>query len=144
MFLRSKFGELTNFDEYLIKNKYVKSYFNYSANFSKNHCLIIFEGNILDDKKTRKLIEEKLSDLSDLKESFDLYKKSILVNYVKLFENPSRICSHLRFMYGKYGKILDNCYELLDNITYEEYYSYIKSLSFDNVSKIVIKRKEEK
>ncbi len=141
-FLRTKFGPLTSFTEDLIKNKLVKSYFNYHPNISKKYLLITFSGDILDDKRVKKLIDDKLSDLNDLKESFELYKKESLANYVKMFENPATIASHIRYMYNKYEKLIDNCYEIYENISFNEYLEYIKTLNFSNQTKIIINENE--
>lgn len=142
-FLRIKFGCLSGFTEYLIKNNLVKSYFNYSHEIGKDFVLIIFSSDILDEKKVKSLIDEKLLENIDMKKEFELFKKAAISNYVKTFESPDSICNHVRFMYNEYGKIIDDCYDIYSNITYDEFVSYIKGLDFNNQTKIMITKKEE-
>ncbi len=138
IFLRTKFGELTNFTEDLIKNKLVKSYFYYYPNITKKYALIVFYGDVLDDEKVKRLIDEKLTCFDDLKESFELYKKQGLSNYVKMFENPNAISSHIRYMYNKYDIIMDNCYDIYKNVSFDEYLEFVKKIDYKNQTKIVI------
>ena len=137
-FLRTKFGELTEFTEKLINKGLCKSYFNYYFMDNKNNALITFTGDITDDKKVKKLIDDKLSTFDDLEEDFNLFKKSNLSDYIKTFESPSAICNYIRFLYNRYGKIIDNWYNIIKEVTFDEYLEFIKSIDFSNQSKITI------
>ena len=137
-FLRTKFGELTEFTEKLINKGLCKSYFNYYFMDNKNNALITFTGDITDDKKVKKLIDDKLSTFDDLEEDFNLFKKSNLSDYIKTFESPSAICNYIRFLYNRYGKIIDNWYNIIKEVTFNEYLGFIKSIDFSNQSKITI------
>lgn len=137
-FLRTKFGELTEFTEKLINKGLCKSYFNYYFMDNKNNALITFTGDITDDKRVKKLIDEKLSTFDDLEEDFNLFKKSNLSDYIKTFESPSAICNYIRFLYNRYGKIIDNWYNIIKEVTFDEYLEFIKSIDFSNQSKITI------
>ncbi|MBQ9013987.1 MAG: insulinase family protein [Bacilli bacterium] len=137
-FLRTKFGELTEFTEKLINKGLCKSYFNYYFMDNKNNALITFTGDITDDKKVKKLIDDKLSTFDDLEEDFYLFKKSNLSDYIKTFESPSAICNYIRFLYNRYGKIIDNWYNIIKEVTFDEYLEFIKSIDFSNQSKITI------
>ena len=137
-FLRTKFGELTEFTEKLINKGLCKSYFNYYFMDNKNNALITFTGDIIDDKKVKKLIDDKLSNFDDLEEDFNLFKKSNLSDYIKTFESPSAMCNYIRFLYNRYGKIIDNWYNIIKEVTFNEYLEFIKSIDFSNQSKITI------
>lgn len=137
-FLRTKFGELTEFTEKLINKGLCKSYFNYYFMDNKNNALITFTGDITDDKKVKKLIDDKLNTFDDLEKDFNLFKKSNLSDYIKTFESPSAICNYIRFLYNRYGKIIDNWYNIIKEVTFDEYLEFIKSIDFSNQSKITI------
>lgn len=137
-FLRTMFGELTEFTEKLINKGLCKSYFNYYFMDNKNNALITFTGDITDDKRVKKLIDDKLSSFDDLEEDFNLFKKSNLSDYIKTFESPSAICNYIRFLYNRYGKIIDNWYNIIKEVTFDEYLEFIKSIDFSNQSKITI------
>ena len=137
-FLRTKFGELTEFTEKLINKGLCKSYFNYYFMDNKNNALITFTGDITDDKKVKKLIDDKLNTVDDLEKDFNLFKKSNLSDYIKTFESPSAICNYIRFLYNRYGKIIDNWYNIIKEVTFDEYLEFIKSIDFSNQSKITI------
>lgn len=144
LFLRTKFGELSMFSEYLIKNKIVKSYFDYNINYANDYLIITFFADAIEEDKLINILNEKLNNKEDLEKYFDLFKKSMLASYVKIFENPSSICSHIRAIYGKYGKIIDNCYDMACSISFIEYYNCIKNFNFSLSSKVIVNKKEKK
>ena len=140
-FIKCKFGELTGFTEDLIQEKIVKSYFDYYVDVIENFLILSFTADVLDEEKLDKKIEDKLLNLEDMKENFELYKKSSVSNYYKIFETPSDISAHLRTMYNNYKTIIDDCPVIIENAKYEEFISFIKSLDFKNKTKVIVNKK---
>ena len=143
IFLSTKFGSTSLFTEKLIKEKLVKSYFYYDYTFKDNIIMIFFTGDILDDNKVNKMIEDKLVNFDDLEDMFNLLKKNYIASYVKSFESTDAVQNSLRAMVNTYGVILDDIYELYSNASFDDYLRLIKSLEFKNKSKIIIKNKEK-
>ena len=143
IFLSTKFGSTSLFTEKLIKEKLVKSYFYYDYTFKDNIIMIFFTGDILDDNKVNKMIEDKLVNFDDLEDMFNLLKKNYIASYVKSFESADAVQNSLRAMVNTYGVILDDIYELYSNASFDDYLRLIKSLEFKNKSKIIIKNKEK-
>ena len=141
-FIRSNFGELTLFNEYLIKNGLVKSYFNYNVDIYDDYGLIIFDGDIIKEDEVKKLIDEKLNNFNDLKNNFELYKKASISNYIKVFESPNSICGYIRGMYSKNEKIITCCDKLLEDISFDNYLNYVKKINFVYISKVKVLPKE--
>lgn len=143
-FLETRFGIVTSFTEDLIKSKLVKSYFYYDYTFVGNIFMIFFTGDILNDDVVSKKIEEKLNDISNLEDMFNLYKKNYISNYVKIFESIDTIQSELRNMINVYGFVFDDVYELYSNASFDDYLAFLKSINFNHKSKVIIKSKGEK
>lgn len=142
IFLRSRFGELSSFEENLIKQKIVKSYIYNYVDKVDNYLFISFFADELNDN-LEKIIYDNLNNKEDLKESFEIYKKAIISNYIRIFENPNEIASHIKGMYENYKTIIPNLYDIYNEINYDEYYDFISKLNFDNNCKVVINKKEK-
>lgn len=138
-FINSKFGSLSLFEDYLVKNNIVKSYFSFNIELFEKYILISFNYDPINDKKVKELIDEKLSDVNNLKLEFDLYKKAYLVNFINAFESVDGIVSYIRNSYECFGKIITNNYDVINSVTYDEYINYIKTLDFNNYTKVVVK-----
>lgn len=143
VFLATRFGSVTDFTEKLIKEKLVKSYFYYDYTFIDNIFMIFFYGDILKDNMVNKMIEKKLNDLENLEDMFNLYKKNYISNYVKNFESLDSVLGEVRSMVNTYGFVFDDIYELYNNASFDNYLAFIKSLKFNNKSKIIIKKEGE-
>ena len=141
-YIKSNFGKLAEFNEYLIKEGLIKSYFNYSIDIFEGYGIIIFDGDIIDEDKVKELIDEKLNNYDDLKKKFELYKKAEISNYIKVFESTNSICGYIRGMYSNYGEIISCCDKLLEDITFEDYINYIRQVDFVYVSKVKVLPKE--
>ena len=142
-FLKTIFGSLSGFTEDLIKEKVVKSYFEYYPNISDNYFLITFAADALNEEELKRRIDEKLSCFDNLEEGFRLYKKSALANYVKAFESPDAICSFIKNNYNKYKKVITNYYEIYNELDFDDYVNYIKKIDFTSQTKVIVKKKEK-
>ena len=142
-FLKTIFGSLSGFTEDLIKEKVVKSYFEYYPNISDNYFLITFAADALNEEELKRRIDEKLSCFDNLEEGFRLYKKSALANYVKAFESPYAICSFIKNNYNKYKKVITNYYEIYNELDFDDYVNYIKKIDFTSQTKVIVKKKEK-
>ncbi|MEE0699324.1 MAG: pitrilysin family protein [Bacilli bacterium] len=143
LFMSTKFNATSGFNEQLIKDKLVKSYFNGDYVLKDNILVIYFIGDVIDDAGVRKRIEDALRNLDDLKAGFDLYRKSNLAGVVRRFESPDAVQSFIRSQVNNYGFIFDDVYELYKGASYDDYLKFIKTLNFDNSVKVIIKSKEE-
>lgn len=141
-YLNTLFGATSGFQDKLINNNIVKSYFDYDFDFLNKILLIFFEGDVLDDDAFYNEISSKLKDKSSLKKEFELRKKNLLAGYIRGFESPEVISSSIRKNYSKYGKIINNAYDLFKNMTYDEYIKNINKLYFDSLSKVVLNKKK--
>ena len=139
IFINSRFGRLSLFEDYLIKNNLVKSYFDYSIDISEKYILLGFDYDPIDDLKVKKLIDEKLNNMNNLKEEFELYKKTRLVNFINAFEKVDEVATVIRQSYECFGKIVLDDYDVIKGLTYDEYISYIKKLDFNNYTKVIVK-----
>ena len=142
IFLATKFGSVTTFSEDLIKEKLVKSYFYYDYTLKGNIFMIFFTGDVLNDKEVEKKIQDKLNDLNNLEEMFNLYKKNYVSNCVKTFESIDGIQSLIRGIVKDYGYFFEDLYDVYNNASYDDYIKFIKSLDFSNKSKIIIKKED--
>ena len=142
IFLATKFGSATTFVENLIKEKLVKSYFDYDYILKGNIFMIFFIGDVLNDKKVEKKIQDKLEDLNNLEDMFNLYKKNYYSNYIKTFEEISSIQALIRGIIKDYGYFFEDLYDVYNNTSYADYIKFIKSLDFNNKSKIIIKKED--
>lgn len=138
IFIKSLFGTISGVPDELIKQGLVNSYFDAEEYVFENILLLFFNGDVLDDDKVRHIIEDKLKNERDLKESFELYKKGLISEYVSSFDMPLGFVGQIKFMYRNYNTIIDNLYDIYKNMTYEEYITFINSLNFDNMSKVII------
>lgn len=143
LFMSTKFNDTSGFVEKLIKDKLVKSYFNYDYVIKDDFLVILFIGDVIKDDEVKKRIEKALTSEEDLKRGFELYTKANIAGVVKRFETPDAVQGFIRGQINNYGFIFDDVYELYKNVSFEDYMKFVKTLKFNNLSKVIVKSKEE-
>ncbi len=144
-FFRILFGETSDFEENLIKDGIVKSYFDsFMQRYDNENTtyLVFFVADSDDEELLRKKVEEKLKDRSNLKKMFELYKKLLIASFVRKFESLEMCVSYIR-TFGIEYDLLDKYYDIINKSNYEEFIETINKLHFDTYTKLVLDKKEK-
>ena len=87
----------------------------------------------IDEKLRENLFDEKL---------FELNKKVLTTNLVRLFESPSNVASMIYNYIIKHGEIIENAYDIYKNYDFDEFKHEFNTLNFDNKSVLYVTKKE--
>lgn len=139
------FGSTSGFYDELIKNKVIKSKFDYDSLHFKNAnntFVELFYADANSVTKFKSAIESKLSNKDDISYMFNLWKKNLIANYVRRFEYPDSASYFIRKNYAKYGKVIDNEYDLLESLNYDDFIKVIESIHDYDMVEVILKPKQ--
>lgn len=141
IYFRLLFGSTSSFEDDLVKQGVIKTYMDSFFEHFKGEnetFLVFFITDPIDEDKFEKLLINKLNERKDYKEMFELYKKKLISDYIRRFESQEAVLSLIRLCNQNYESILDNYYENISSINYDEFVNVINELHFDNYVKLVL------
>ena len=139
-----KFGGSTSFEKDLLKDGITKTGVSWTYSYFDDVILLFFEADVIDKDLFIKRIDEKLRENIFDKNIFELNKKSLLTMVVRSFDNPMSVGNSVQGNIVKYGKIINNVYDIYKDYDFDEFTSNFNSLNFDNKSVLYVTNKEEK
>lgn len=142
MLLDMKFGFSTSFEKDLLKSGIIKTdlFVNYS--YFDDVILLMFSADTEKKDLFIKKIDEKLRENIFDKKVFELNKKVLTTNLVRLFEWPLSVASMIYNSIIKQNKIIDNAYDIYKNYDFDEFLLEFNNLNFDNKSVLYVTKKE--
>lgn len=138
-----KFGSLTSFEKDLMKKEIIKTGVSWSYSYFDDIILIIFEADVSDKDAFIKAIDDKMKETVIDKEAFELDKKVLMTGVVKSFEDPVVVANVIHNNVVKYGKVINNVYDIYENYNFKEFTDEFKKLNFDNKSVLYVTKKED-
>ncbi len=138
-----KFGNLTSFEKDLMKKEIIKTGVSWSYSYFDDIVLIIFEADASDKEKFIKAIDDKIKETVIDKESFVLDKRVLMTDLVKSFESPNVVANMIHNNVIKYGKVINNLYNVYKNYSFDEFKKDFEELNFDNKSVLYVTKKED-
>lgn len=143
MFLDIKFGATTNYEKQLIDKKIIDSNFNYNSLIFDDVILLMFDADIIDKERFIEELEDYLKDSSYEKKIFELNKRAFLSSMVRSFDSPSFIAQRIYGDIIKYGKFMNDSYDVIKQYTFNEFKGQLEILNYDNKSVLYVTNKEE-
>ena len=142
MLLDMKFGFSVAFEKNLIKDGIIKTGLDMNYSCFDDVILLMFSSDT--DKKDLFIekIDEKLRENLFDEKLFELNKKVLTTNLVRLFESPSNVASMIYNYIIKHGKIIENAYDIYKNYDFDEFKHEFNTLNFDNKSVLYVTKKE--
>ena len=137
-----KFGFSVAFEKNLIKDGIIKTGLDMNYSCFDDVILLMFSSDT--DKKDLFIekIDEKLRENLFDEKLFELNKKVLTTNLVRLFESPSNVASMIYNYIIKHGKIIENAYDIYKNYDFDEFKHEFNTLNFDNKSVLYVTKKE--
>lgn len=142
MLLDMKFGFSVAFEKNLIKDGIIKTGLDMNYSCFDDVILLMFSSDT--DKKDLFIekIDEKLRENLFDEKLFELNKKVLTTNLVRLFESPSNVASMIYNYIIKHGEIIENAYDIYKNYDFDEFKHEFNTLNFDNKSVLYVTKKE--
>ena len=135
--LNSNFGLTSDFKEMLLENQMI-DYFGFSQNIFEDYLVITFTYESEVYLAVREKLLEKLKkldiDSSYLKRFIKCSKAEAILDY----ENKEQVSGGIQNDLINYGKIIDNEFDILDNIKLTDLNKVAKVLNTNNISSTIV------
>ena len=138
IYLNSKFGGSSLFNEKMKNENILAESCSFNYDIIDNHLVLSIFGETNRYNELINYIEKEVSN-KDIDNSFYRYKKVLKSNLIYASENIYSMNDSIASSIIRYGEYKDR-YECLDNLNINDYELFIKSLSFENKSSLVIKK----
>ena len=134
-----KFGNISAFLDKLKADKIITSGMGVSLVAYKKDAALIYDAETYKPKelKTRILKEANLEGLSE--EDFERKKKSFLASAIYLSDNIFRLNDKIMSDIIEEDEANTDVYDEIKNLNYQEFLKVMESISFDNVTSVIIK-----
>lgn len=145
IFFRILFGDISDFEENLVKEGVIKSFLDWDYEIFNNKNITLEMSFIADtdnEDLLKEKIEEKLKDRKDFDKLFDLCKRSFLSDCINALDYTESVASLIRTVKEQYASILPDYYELLESLNYDDFIKIVDSLEFNKCIKVVLDSKE--
>ena len=138
----SMFDETSSFDEELKKDKIITNTTYVSTLNAGTHMLISIINETNKYKEFIKRVEVKLNDISINEEDFNRKKKVLISNEIFAYEYAEQINDIILDDILYTGKVEDNPIEVIDSLKIDVLNDLIKKIDSKNISKIILKNKD--
>lgn len=143
MLLEMKFGGTSSFEKDLLKDKIIDTEIGWSYSYFDDVIILFFETSTRKKEEFIKIIDKKIKDNDFEEKKFELNKKAYLTSIIKSYEKPSVIGSVIFNQVFKYGKVINDVYDIYNDYEYHEFIEEFNNLNLENKSVICVNNKEE-
>lgn len=133
----SKFGGTSLINEKLRESKIISDSIDVSSVDADSHILFIIMGETNKEKDFLDAIKKEMLDLTISEQELERKKKTIISSMIYASDSIMRINHKIMNDYLKYGDIIDNNYDEVKSLNYEEFSKFIKELDVSNYNIIV-------
>lgn len=132
-----KFGGTSLINEKLRNEKIINESLDVSSVDATSHILFIIMGETNKEKEFLDEIKRTMLDLTVTEAELERKKKTIISSMVYASDSIMRINHKVMNDYLKYNEVIENNYDEVKSLNYEEFNKFIKELSFDNYTIVV-------
>ena len=133
----SKFGGTSLINEKLRESKIISDSIDVSSVDADSHILFIIMGETNKEKDFLDAIKKEILDLTISEQELERKKKTIISSMIYASDSIMRINHKIMNDYLKYGDIIDNNYDEVKSLNYEEFSKFIKELDVSNYNIVV-------
>ncbi len=133
----SKFGGTSLINEKLRESKIISDSIDVSSVDADSHILFIIMGETNKEKDFLDAIKKEMLDLTISEQELERKKKTIISSMIYASDSIMRINHKIMNDYLKYGEIIDNNYDEVKSLNYEEFNKFIKELDVSNYNIVV-------
>lgn len=133
----SKFGGTSLINEKLRESKIISDSIDVSSVDADSHILFIIMGETNKEKDFLDSIKKEMLDLTISEQELERKKKTIISSMIYASDSIMRINHKIMNDYLKYGDIIDNNYDEVKSLNYEEFNKFIKELDVSNYNIVV-------
>lgn len=133
----SKFGGTSLINEKLRESKIISDSIDVSSVDADSHVLFIIMGETNKEKDFLDAIKKEMLDLTISEQELERKKKTIISSMIYASDSIMRINHKIMNDYLKYGDIIDNNYDEVKSLNYEEFSKFIKELDVSNYNIVV-------
>lgn len=139
LFMEMKFGGTSTFEKKLLKSNIIKSEISWTYSILDGVTLLFIEASLDNKDKFIELVDKKIKSIDFEEKIFNLNKKAYITSIVRAFENPSGVATIIFNNVFKYGRVLNEAYEIYNDYSYKEFINSFNEMNLDNKSIIVVK-----
>lgn len=133
----SKFGGTSLINEKLRESKIISDSIDVSSVDADSHILFIIMGETNKEKDFLDAIKKEMLDLTISEQELERKKKTIISSMIYASDSIMRINHKIMNDYLKYDEIIDNNYDEVKSLNYEEFSKFIKELDVSNYNIVV-------
>lgn len=133
----SKFGGTSLINEKLRESKIISDSIDVSSVDADSHILFIIMGETNKEKDLLDAIKKEMLDLTISEQELERKKKTIISSMIYASDSIMRINHKIMNDYLKYSDIIDNNYDEVKSLNYEEFSKFIKELDVSNYNIVV-------
>lgn len=133
----SKFGGTSLINEKLRESKIISDSIDVSSVDADSHILFIIMGETNKEKDFLDAIKKEMLDLTISEQELERKKKTIISSMIYASDSIMRINHKIMNDYLKYSDIIDNNYDEVKSLNYEEFSKFIKELDVSNYNIVV-------
>lgn len=133
----SKFGGTSLINEKLRESKIISDSIDVSSVDADSHILFIIMGETNKEKDFLDSIKKEMLDLTISEQELERKKKTIISSMIYASDSIMRINHKIMNDYLKYGDIIDNNYDEVKSLNYEEFSKFIKELDVSNYNIVI-------
>ena len=133
----SKFGGTSLINEKLRESKIISDSIDVSSVDADSHILFIIMGETNKEKDFLDAIKKEMLDLTISEQELERKKKTIISSMIYASDSIMRINHKIMNDYLKYSYIIDNNYDEVKSLNYEEFSKFIKELDVSNYNIVV-------
>jgi len=118
LIMYAKFGLTSNINQDLLYSQLISSPLSVLTFFTKDHIIL---GVSCTTKYTEEVIERIKKEMQNLvigKDDFNRKIKTTISDYISIYDDIENVCLEMQSDIIKYGKPIDNFYEILHNLDY--------------------------
>ena len=133
----AKFGVTSLINEQMREQKILSSGIDVSSVDADSHILFILMGETNKETEFLDAIKKEMLDLNIIESELERKKKTIISSMIYMSDSITRINHKVIGDYIKYGNIIENNYDEVKSLNYEELNDFIKQLDTSNYTIVV-------
>lgn len=133
-----KLGSTSIFNEKLKEEQLITSFIDINVAENKEYAFVLITAESKNPKEFIKRVNEELKDLTITEEELERKKRALISDIVYASDRITNINHKIMADIIKYGKLVPNDIEIVENYNMDEMNSIIKSITLDNYTTYIV------
>ena len=133
-----KLGTTSEFCEKLKEVGLITSFINVQVAENKKHAFVVVSAESKNPGEFIKQVKNELSDLTITKEELERKKRALISDIIYASDRITNVSHKIMADIIKYGKVVDNDIEIVENYNMDEMNNIISSINLDNYTTYIV------